>query len=94
MNSVFLARDIYSAVWPLHFMSRILGLAPHSLKPGSRLAKHVTLITYLFRMWSVLCIVFLAALGYIFITGSVIARVTLRERITYDSLTRRSFPAL
>jgi hypothetical protein len=83
MKSVFQAIDIYSAVWPLHFMSRIFGLSPYSLKPNSQSAKHETLITCLCRMWSILCIDFLAALGYIFVTGSIFANVTLRERITY-----------
>jgi hypothetical protein len=81
MKRVLQATDIYSAVWPLHFVSRIFGLAPYSLKPDSQSAKHATFVTCFSRMWSVLCIVLLAALGYIFITGSVFARVTLKQKI-------------
>jgi hypothetical protein len=48
MKSVFRATDIYSAVWPFHFMSRIFGLAPYSLKPESKSVKHEIIITYFF----------------------------------------------
>jgi hypothetical protein len=82
MKSVFHATDIYSAVWPLHFMSRIFGLAPYSLKPESQSVKYEIIITNFSRIWSTFCIIWFVALEYIHVTRSIVANVTLKQKIT------------
>ncbi|PNF15921.1 hypothetical protein B7P43_G07711 [Cryptotermes secundus] len=82
MNGVSRATDIYSAVWPLHFISRIFGLAPYSLKPGAESANCANLVTFLSRMWSVLCIILVVALEYIFMTRFFFGNLTLKHKVT------------
>jgi hypothetical protein len=82
MKSVFHATDIYSALWPLHFVSRIFILAPSSLKPESKSVKHEIIITYFSLIWSIFCIIRLVAVEYIFVTKTIVANVTLKHKIT------------
>jgi hypothetical protein len=82
MKSVSHATDIYSAIWPLHFVSRIFGLAPYSLKPGSQREKYATIFTRLYRMWSMFCLILLVALENVCITRSIIANATLKQKVT------------
>ncbi|PNF15917.1 hypothetical protein B7P43_G07708 [Cryptotermes secundus] len=82
MKCVSRATDIYSAVWPLHFISRIFGLAPYSLKPGAESAKCSTFVTCLCRTWSILCIIFVVALEYFYMTGIIIKSSTLKHKVT------------
>jgi hypothetical protein len=65
MKNILLAEDIYSAVWPLHFVSQISGLAPYSLKPRSECPSRGVIITYLCRIWSTIVMIFLLASKYI-----------------------------
>jgi hypothetical protein len=82
MKSVSCATDIYSAMWPLHFISRIFGLAPYSLKPGSQSSKYSTFITCHSRMWSIFCLILLAALEIIYIIIIIYTSPTLKEKVT------------
>jgi hypothetical protein len=59
MKSVFHATDIYSALWSLHFVSRIFGLSPYSLKPKIQSVKYEIIITYLSGICSIFCIIWL-----------------------------------
>jgi hypothetical protein len=82
MKSDFHATDIYSAVWPLHFVSRIIGLAPYSIKPGRHSKKYYTFLTCFYGMWSIFYIIFLVALEYIFITGIIISSTTIKSTVS------------
>jgi hypothetical protein len=81
MKSVLHATDIYSAVWPLHLMSRIFGLAPYSLKPDSGSAKNGTIVICFCRMWSIFWIILLAVLEYIFTNKNITSNLTLKQII-------------
>ncbi|PNF33527.1 hypothetical protein B7P43_G17600 [Cryptotermes secundus] len=89
MKSIFEATDIYSAVWPLHFVSRILGLATYSLKPHIQSAKYETFSTYLYRIWSIFWITLLVVSEYIHTTRSIDASETLKQKAT-DTLRNSS----
>jgi hypothetical protein len=82
MKSIFNATDIYSAVWPLHFMSRIFGCAPCSLKPGSQSAKYATFFTCFYRIWSIFCIIYLVTMEHIITIGSISASLTTKQKFT------------
>jgi hypothetical protein len=81
MKWMFDATDVYSALWPLHFISRIFGLAPYSLKPDFQSVKCGNFLTYFFWMWSIFCLIFLALSEYIHTNRSIDAGVTLKEKV-------------
>jgi hypothetical protein len=82
MEKVFHATDNYSAVWPLHFVSRIIGLAPYSLKPASKSAKYAIILTFLCKMWSIFCIIVFVVLEYLCCTRTIIANLTLKQKVS------------
>jgi hypothetical protein len=85
MKSVLHTTDIYSAVWPLHFVLRIFGLAPYSLKPTSQSAKYAIFLTFVRKMWSIFFIIFLVVWQYLCFTRTIIANVTLKQKVSVTS---------
>jgi hypothetical protein len=82
MKRFFRATDIYSAMWPLHFLLRIFGLAPYSLKAGSETSKYAAIINGLRRIWSIFWIILFVALEYIGTIGTISENLTLKHKIT------------
>jgi hypothetical protein len=80
MKSFLRAEDIYSALWPLHVMSRIFALAPYSLKPESecRIKRMVT--TCMCRIWSIIWIISLVAAECISISNVITANYTIKQK--------------
>jgi hypothetical protein len=81
MKSILSATDIYSAVWPLHFMLKISGLAPYSLKPQSECPLHGIISTYMCRIWSAIWIILLVALEYFSINIIITANYTVKQSV-------------
>jgi hypothetical protein len=81
MRRALQATDIYTAVRPLYFVSKIFGLAPYSLKPEKCLKKSKTVFICLYRMWSFVLII--ALLAWMCIDTSYIAveKLKLKDRI-------------
>jgi hypothetical protein len=61
MRRALKATDIYTAVRPLYFVSKIFGLAPYSLKPEKCLKKSRTVFICLYRLWSFVLMIELLA---------------------------------
>ncbi|PNF15104.1 hypothetical protein B7P43_G15982 [Cryptotermes secundus] len=80
MKSDLPAKDIYSALWPLHFVSKIFGLAPYSLKRDDESVTNKSLSNCFCRIWSIFWIILLMAFEYIN-TNNLIEIVNLKERI-------------
>jgi hypothetical protein len=81
MKSDLPAKNIYSAVWPLHLISRIFGLAPYSLKRDKVSVKDISTTNCFCQMWSIFWIILLVALVYIITTANVIENTTLKEKL-------------
>jgi hypothetical protein len=82
MKSFSRASDIYSAMWPLHFLLRIFGLAPYSLKAGSETSKYAAIFTGLRQIWSIIWIILFVALEYIGTTVTISQNALLKKKIT------------
>jgi hypothetical protein len=77
MKSLLHATDIYSAVWPLHFFSKIFGLAPYSLKPHSECPIN-GIINCVCRIWSIIWIILFVTFEFISISNIITADYTLK----------------
>jgi hypothetical protein len=81
MRRALQATDIYTAVWPLNFVSKLFGLAPPSLQPEKCLNKCRTIFICLYRMWTFVLIIALLAWEYICITDIAVEKLKLKDRI-------------
>jgi hypothetical protein len=80
MKSFLHATDIYSAVWPLHLISRIFVLAPYYLKPETECLLNRNIFTCMCRTWSKIWIILLVAIEFITISKIIIANYTLKQK--------------
>jgi hypothetical protein len=81
MKSALQATDIYSAVWPLYFISKIFGLAPYNLTQKRNPEKDRTISFRLFQIWSLFWVILLVARGYISTSEKYFESITLKRRI-------------
>jgi hypothetical protein len=81
MKNFLRAEDIYSALWPLHFVSRIFALAPYSLRPENKCPIKRKISTCTFRIWSVIWIISLAVSEYNSINKIITANYTIKQKI-------------
>ncbi|PNF15102.1 hypothetical protein B7P43_G15984 [Cryptotermes secundus] len=81
MKSDLQAKDIYSALWPLHLLSKIFGLAPYSLKRDNESVTNRSLSNCFCRIWSIFLIILLMVLSYVYNTVNITGNVTLKQKI-------------
>jgi hypothetical protein len=72
-------------------MSRIIGLAPYSLKHDRLSVKHATFIIWFCWMWSIFCIILLVALEYIYTARIIIHCVILKEKFIQTLITTSQY---